>query len=123
MLCVAPMACSPRDARGPAGDAAAADSASITSGTTAAIESAFGLHVLSLALTRDRADLTLAGATPAPDADAEYRKLRAVAEWLWRRAPFDSLADTISIAVTRSGTAGAAERNTYFYYRRERQAP
>ena len=110
--------------RGSAGDRAAAGADLIDHSTTRVIERAFHLRVASLALTRHRADLTVSATTPLPDADAEYRAMLAVAESLWRRAPFDSLADTVAIAVTRTARpGGAVERNTYFYYRWERRAP
>ena len=82
-----------------------------------------GLDVISVTLGRHRADLVVSAPVPAPSPDHEYASLRRAADWLWLRSPFDQVADTIAITVSRTlRTDSLTERNTYFYYRTERRS-
>jgi hypothetical protein len=85
---------------------------------------ALHVEVATLTFTRRRADVGVTLTTPHANPDAEYRAFRQLAESLWQRSPFGTMADTVAVSVTRVAHPDSViERNTYFYYRSERKAP
>ena len=100
--------------------------ASDTTFRRVAVEVARALHVgvTTLTMTQRRADVGVMLTTPHANPDSEYRAFRQLAESLWQRSPFGTMADTVAVSVTRVAHPDSViERNTYFYYRSERKAP
>lgn len=90
----------------------------------AEVARALRVEVATLTLTRRRADVGVMLTTPHANPDSEYRAFQQLAESLWQRSPFGTMADTVAVSVTRVARPDSViERNTYFYYRSERRRP